>query len=147
MNLLKIIQCRLLNILSIFIFIYHFQDANNETNIKTENDDEYQTIQSMESHLIRPTLNAVVSLVNIEKDLDSLSPNIRSQFLKISKEIADATDETVLTSHSDKVSDSGHGSTVDTDEEVDQSQNEPLDLSVHSKMPTNDDLFEKREHL
>lgn len=82
--------------------------------------------------------------MNIENDLDSLSPNIRSRFLKIGyKEITTASDETVMSSPSDKVSDSGHGSTVDTDEEADQ--NEPLDLSLNIKKPPNDDLFDKSE--
>lgn len=93
-------------------------------------------------------MNVVVSLVNIKDNLDSLSPEIRKQFLALSKEMDETTTDTHSSDNEEKVSDSGHGSTPNiTDEEisVDLSQNEPLDLSVpHDRSPT-DDLLDKSE--
>lgn len=97
-----------------------------------------------------PKMNVVVSLVNIKDNLDSLSPEIRKQFLEITKAMdAVATDsQPQATENEEKVSDSGHGSTVDTTDEevsVNLSQNEPLDLSVsHERSPT-DDLVGRSE--
>lgn len=90
---------------------------------------------------IPPKMNVVVSLVNISDDLDSLSPAIRSQFLKISKEILNATSESepVPADKEEKVY-----VTMDTDQATD-SQSEPLDLSVsHSK--SSGDLYERDQH-
>lgn len=112
-----------------------------------------------------PKMNVVVSLVNIKDNLDSLSPEIRKQFLEIMDN--DNTDsQPQVTDNEEKVSeenmseekepeqkeseekDSGHGSTVDTTDEeisVNLSQNEPLDLSVpHERSPI-DDLLDQSE--
>lgn len=74
-----------------------------------------------------------MSLVNISDDLDSLSPAIRSRFLKISKEILNATSESepVPADKEEKVY-----VTMDTDQATESQQSEPLDLSVaHSESP------------
>ncbi|XP_055296715.1 zinc finger protein 26-like [Sitodiplosis mosellana] len=100
-----------------------------------------------------PKMSVVVSLVNIKDNLDSLSPDIfispdvRKQFLELSKEMDKATTDPNSTENEEKVSDSGHGSTADTTDEeisVELSQNEPLDLSTtqHDRSPT-DDLLDR----
>lgn len=67
-----------------------------------------------------------MSLVNINNDLDSLTPEIRSRFLKISKEIVNATTETepIPAGKEEKIF-----VTMETDDEAALLQNEPLDLS------------------
>lgn len=84
-----------------------------------------------------PKLNVVVSLVNVKDELDSLSPAIQSQFLKISKEIVNATTERELipADKEEKVY-----VTMETDEEMSLSQNEPLDLSIAHVKSQADDL-------
>lgn len=91
---------------------------------------------------ISPNLNAIVSLVNMKDNLDSWSPGIRMQLLRISNDIDKAKVDTVEDTQKateDEVSDSAHDSTVATDEELELSQNEPLDLSVQHKRPSPDD--------
>ncbi|XP_031628314.1 zinc finger protein Xfin-like [Contarinia nasturtii] len=76
---------------------------------------------------ISPILNAVVSLVDIVDNPNSLEPEMRSQFLKIVQEMEN-------TSIEDTVSESEQGTVAtDIDEEpsLPTSQNEPLDLSTN----------------
>lgn len=93
-----------------------------------------------ESTDITPKLNVVVSLVNIKDNLESLSPEMRKQFLKLSNEMDKAKMDPI--DNEEKVSDSGHGSTANTTDEelsMDLSQSQPLDLSVqHERSPIDD---------
>lgn len=61
-------------------------------------------------------------------NIDAWSPEIKKQLIGLSKK----ADNTVKDGE-DKVSDSGRGSTTVTDEEMELSQNEPLDLSMQHR--------------
>lgn len=92
-----------------------------------------------------PKFNVVVSLVNINNDLDSLTPEIRSQFLKISKEIVNATAETepIPAGKEEKIF-----VTMETDDEAALLQNEPLDLSTsYNKHQTDQSKGDKLTNL
>lgn len=101
--------------------------------------------QQNDSVEISPKLNVVVSLVNIKDNLDSLSPEMREQFLELSRDMDTVAIDSHSTENDEKVPDSGHGSTADTTDEeisVNSSQNEPLDLSVQHERDSNDDLLD-----
>lgn len=81
--------------------------------------------QNQENIEKTPQLQAIVSLVNMKDNIDAWSPEIKKQLLGLSKDTDNAND--------DKISDSGRGSTAETDDEMEYSQNEPLDLSIQHR--------------
>lgn len=73
----------------------------------------------------KPKVELVVSLVRIQDNLDSLTPEIRKQFLKISKEVYNIESEPTTKTTTERVF-----VTLENDSDVQPSQDGPLDLSI-----------------